>query len=268
MECYSNLTQSQAAGFLFENILRQEVFGVKVDTNNTDIHDIPAGQGKNKNVNENISIKFIKENAPIYCGDIMRFLSYNHANEENTILFAFWKQEGEYKVITRICEINYCKELREHFIGNLPLEVIVEYIDNIKKLPLDIEKSEKLKIFDYKNEKKKIQNKYPSCNIQINPKVSKTNRRVQASIRYDNIPEKYIKYDSKKENSLPNVVRGITLSKDRFYSPPRKRGGLTKSKLKDFCKKKGIKKYSSLKKNDLIDFILSKGYTMENLNAS
>ena len=55
----------------------------------------------------------------------------------------FGSKKENIEVITRICEINYCKELREHLIGNLPLEVIVEYIDNIKKLPDLILKNQK-----------------------------------------------------------------------------------------------------------------------------
>ena len=68
-------SQSQAHGFTFENIVKEVVFGLPKEKNNTDTHDIP--KHKNKfNSKENCSIK-TTTNKTICCGDILRFNGYN-----------------------------------------------------------------------------------------------------------------------------------------------------------------------------------------------
>ena len=90
-------SQSQSAGFKFENEVKEKVFGLNPETNNTDIHDIDH----TRNIfdpNENISIKSTKSNT-ICCSDIMRFFSYDF-EKKNTIIVIKYKQEGIHKITT------------------------------------------------------------------------------------------------------------------------------------------------------------------------
>ena len=46
----------------------------------------------------------------------------------------------------------------------------------------------------------------------------------------------------------------------KILSPQRERNGITKQKLKLFCKEKNIKGYSKYNKDELLKFINDKGY--------
>ena len=97
-------TQSQNHGFIFENSIRKNVFNLPIESNNTDIHDIP--KEKNKfNSNENCSIKTTGSDK-IFCSDILRFFNYDF-NEKNTIIVIAYKQTDTHKIIENIYEIDY-----------------------------------------------------------------------------------------------------------------------------------------------------------------
>lgn len=195
--------QSQKHGFIVENSIRELVFNLPKKVNDTKTHDIP----KEENIfdsNENCSIKTTGSNT-ICCGDILRFYKYNF-DEKNTIIVAVYTQsDDQIKTIVQIYEINYNKECHKKLFGNLPEEAIQEYVDNVKSIPRKTKGQDAINIFDYKNEKKKLENLYPN-KITINPKVDSNQSRVQCSIpNFEETLKEFITY--KSPSDVPNLVR-------------------------------------------------------------
>jgi hypothetical protein len=194
--------QSQKHGFIFENDIREKVFNLPKELNNTHIHDIP----KHKNIfntNENCSIKTTGSHT-ICCGDILRFYNYNFS-EKNTIIVVLYEQTYTHKIIKCIYEINYNETCHKKIFGNLTKHEIEQYIVGVKSIPIHIKGIEAKKIFSYLDVKKKIKKKYNSI-IQINPKVDRSQSRVQCSIpNFETNLKEFITYQSLPDK--PNIIR-------------------------------------------------------------
>lgn len=199
--------QSQSHGFIFENIIKTEVFNLPDEKNNIEIHDIPCCKNKFNN-NENISIKTTKSNT-VYCGDILRFFNYDFSNI-NTIIIIKYKQDENTKEIENIYEINYNKECHKLLFGNLTLDIIKNYNNYIKSIPNgNVSKEIKKK---YIQDKKLIQQEFET-KIIIHPKVdSKKQRRVQCSIpNFLETLKKFIIYKTDCLNK--NIIRNVSITK-------------------------------------------------------
>ena len=212
---------SQLHGFIIENDIKENVFGLEYEKNNTDRHDIPKEKNK-YDKNENCSIKTTGSNT-IDCADIFSIYSYEF-NEKNTIIVYKYKQiDANYKKLENIYEINYNKECHKKLFGDLPIDVLKEYVEFVKSIPKNINKDELNKYRrDYKKKKKDIQEKY-KLQINISPKVdTKTQRRVQCSIpKFQEILKDYIVYESKIAHpEKPNMLRGKEIVK-QILSPKR-----------------------------------------------
>jgi hypothetical protein len=195
--------QSQKHGFTFENYIRKYIFNLPEKSNDTSIHDI-CKEHNCYNNNENCSIKTTKSNI-IYCSDILRFYNYNF-DEKNTIIVVQYLQIENRKHVKHIYEINYNKECHELLFGNLPLCEIEKYVNNVKSIPKNINGDKAKSIFNYLEEKDKLNEKY-NFKININPKIdSKNQRRVQCSINnFENVLQKFITY--KSTTTEPNILR-------------------------------------------------------------
>lgn len=110
------IKQRQNHGFKFEGMIREKVFGLQANNNDTNIHDIPCNENK-FNKNENISIKTTGSNT-ICCGDILRFYNYDFT-KVNTIIVIAYKQVENYKIIQNIYEIDYNKDCHNLLFGNI-----------------------------------------------------------------------------------------------------------------------------------------------------
>ena len=200
-KCKCHMGQSQKHGFTFENEVRK-IFGLKPESNDRNVHDIPCSLNK-FNPNENISIKTVGSST-IYCGDILRFFSYDF-NKKNTIIVIKYAQIGNQKIVECIYEIDYTRDMHQILFGDCSLEVIQEYVNTIKSIPNGRVPDEIKK--NYKIYKKNIETTN-KMKIQINPKVdSKGQRRVQCSIpNFDSLLKDYIVYKSNSDS--PNKVRG------------------------------------------------------------
>ncbi len=245
---------SQSHGFDWENEIRKDIFNLPQEANNTDKYDVP----KEKNIldiNENVSLKTSGSEC-ICTSDILRFYKYDFESK-NTLILIKYSQDGDNKTIQTIYEINYSKELHTYLFGDLSEQEIINYVSNVKKIPPSIKGDEAKQIFDYLVEQKKIYQKHPTLKLKINPKVDSSQSRVQCSIDIKDIPEQFITYNSIRDTSKPNFIRGKEI-KLSIYSPPRKRGGITVAKLKDICKQNKIKGYTKLNKQGLIDILTNK----------
>lgn len=200
------MVQSQSHGFILaENPIRELVFNLPREANNTDIHDIPMEKNK-FDLNENISIKSTSGSS-IDCGDILRFFDYD-MKKKNTIICVKYKQIENKKVIKKIYEINYNEEMHKFLFGTITKEELTAYINFVKSI--EYGKCNKETRDKYIDEKKKLQ-KYHNMQINISPKVdSKSQRRVQCSIpNFNSSLKKYITYSS--SDDIPNLVRGIQI---------------------------------------------------------
>lgn len=197
---------SQKHGFFWENSIRNLVFGLTEEVNNTDIHDVPFTKNK-FNPNENISIK-VTGGASIDCADIMRFFSYNHDDYLHTIVCVKYKQQGSLKVVNNIYEFNYSKEMRDYLFGSVTLQELENYVKLVKSIPKG--KVSKDLRDKYVFDKKRLQ-KENNMKIKISPKVdSKSQRRVQCSIpKFEQTLAQFIVYQS-PENS-PSLLRGVKI---------------------------------------------------------
>ena len=194
------IKQRQNHGFKFEGMIREKVFGLQANNNDTNIHDIPCNENK-FNKNENISIKTTGSNT-ICCGDILRFYNYDFT-KVNTIIVIAYKQVENYKIIQNIYEIDYNKDCHNLLFGNISKEDIENYVKGVKSIPSNVKGNEAKKRFDYLNEKKKLSN---NNLIQINPKVDSKQSRVQCSIpKFKTTLKKFITYISSSE--YPNLIR-------------------------------------------------------------
>ena len=212
------MPQSQLHGFIIENDIREKVFGLSPEPNNTDTHDIPKSLNKFSD-NENISIKTVGGNC-ICCGDIERFFSYDFS-DTNTIVVIKYQQLEETKKIVDIFEIRYDEECHNFIWGTIKLDTIKKYVSLVKSIPHGT--PDKYYKKTYKNLKKYMEENF-NMNISINPKIdSGRQRRVQCSIgNFENKLENFITYQSTKYTGKPNIYRGQEII-ELFESPKRVR---------------------------------------------
>ena len=253
----NKLTQSQSHGFIWELQVKRKVFDIKTSSNNdTNVHDIPSLQNK-FNKNEEVGIKVIGGKI-IYCSDIARFFTYDF-EKQNTIIVIQYNQDGKFKVINKIYEIDYNKKCHDLLFGNLPLKEITNYTNNVKSIPKKTKGDDAKAIFDYLDEKEELDKTY-NFNIQINPKVDSSQSRVQCSIpNFTTLLKEFIVYES--DIHKPNIIRGKEIDRT-IYSPKRQRGGIKKDELQQLCKDNSIKFNYKLKKQQLIDLLNSHNVTI------
>ena len=253
-------SQSQSHGFFWENEIVKKVFNLEERKNDTYIYDIPA-EKNSRNNNENVGIKVVGMNY-ICCGSIQNFINYDF-NKKNTLIIIQYKQKGNLKKIYRIFEIDYNQECQKELFGSATLEDIIDYENKVKSIKHNISSTEAIKIFNYKEEKRKLQ-KNKNMKIIINPKIDRhSQRRVQCTIpNFETTLEKYITYKSPIDE--PNIYKGIEITPE-LLSPPRKRGGASLEDLKKICKDNNIKKYSAKKKSEVME-LLQQNIDTEKLN--
>jgi len=199
--------QSQKHGFSLENDVRSKVFDLPKEKNNTDKYDIPKNKNK-YNKNENCSIKTTGSKT-ICCSDILNFYNYDFTETNTMIVIVYEQQTETHKVIKNIYEINYNADCHKLLFGDLPKEVIEDYVTKVKSIPKKTKGKEAIKIFDYLSEKAKIKKEYPHV-ISINPKVDSSQSRVHCSITNFEITLKdFIIY--KSSSDAPNLVRGCEI---------------------------------------------------------
>ena len=199
--------------------------------------------------NRNKSVKATGKNAPD-CGDATRFLTSNNM-DMNIICY---KQEGDYKKVEKTITIDFDSikkiiksEFNEEDGFDKWMENIKTYIQCVKNAP----KNTQIKDLPCKSSLE-----FPYFGIR--PKTSQN--RVQCELKLNKL------LPLLKENEDYKIEHGAFINgkpyTDKIYSPPRKRNGINKKKLILFCKENGIKGYSKYKKDELIKYIASKGYTI------
>ena len=208
-------SQSQSHGFIYENEIKGRVFNIKPTPNDKEKHDIDKSvKCKNKEENENISIKTatktVANSFNICLASIENFYNYDF-KDKNTIIVVCLKQEEDKKIIENIYEFNYDKNMHKFLFGSITEEEIKSFINYIKKEGKDASRQDRTKKTNeltYRHGMK----------ITINPKVSKTNCRVQCSVALKTLL-KYLKDNNieivNSEDKYKNkyTIRGIPIPK-------------------------------------------------------
>lgn len=238
-EVCDEFTQSQGHGFVWENDIREKVFGLKKNKNDTNVHDISSEE---LGTEENISIKATSCDT-VYCGDIMRYAFGYDFSQNHTMMIVKYKQTGDTKTISCVYEIDYTKEMNTYLFNNIEKEDLAQYIKTIKKEGRN---------FDYKSEARRLE-KDNNLKATIHPKVdSGSQRRVQTSFKITQIERdlpQCVKYKSPFDK--PNLIREkeITLS---IKSGVRARNKTNKEDKKDVKSKNKTIKFS---KKDMISIL-------------
>jgi len=249
--------ESQGHGKPIERGIQTKIFKMDNEMINTyknnDIHDIRSEHNNHiKCKGKNISIKTTGSNT-VCCSKVTRFLKL-----DNTIMIiAQWEQNENQKKIIKTysfdinCLIQELKQIIKPMLFEDYLNKIEEYEDyvNWDNIPKDSENK------DYLEKKKELDNKY----ITVNPKVNRSQRRVQCSINMNVI------------NTLPSFK---SWGGSKFYnytydniieSSPRKRNSITIDKLKKYAKGNNIKGpgkrggWPNMTKKDIISYLEGRG---------
>ena len=216
MDKINEFTQSQGHGLFWDSEIRENIFGLKSCKNDTKKYDIDYYENK-FNENENISIKTSSTNG-FGCCDILRFYNGDF-DKKYTIILLKYRQDGNFKKIKQIIEIDYSEELRNYLFGTVTESILIDYVEFVKSIPPGKVSDEVKK--EYKYLKKKLQKEHNMI-ININPKVdSKNQRRVQCSVlNLDLIIEKFPHFLISKNTGAE--IRGISIS-EKIQSLSRKR---------------------------------------------
>ena len=266
-EVCDEFTQSQGHGFVWENDIREKVFKLKKNKNDTNVHDISSEE---LGTTENISIKATSCDT-VYCGDILRYAFGYDFRENHTMMIVKYKQTENTKTITCVYEIDYTKEMNTYLFNNIKKEDLKEYIKKIRAITKEENK------FDYKKEARRLE-KDNELNAKIHPKVdSGKQRRVQTSFKLSQIEKdlpQCVKY--KSPSDTPNLVRDkeITLS---IKSSVRARNKTKKAEVvvpknitRKFSNKEMIKilQAQNKKDSDYIPYSKLKGNELQNAVVS
>lgn len=263
-EVCDEFTQSQGHGFVWENDIREKVFNLKKNKNDTNVHDISSEE---LGTTENISIKATSCDT-VYCGDIIRYAFGYDFRENHTMMIVKYKQTENTKTITCVYEIDYTKEMNTYLFNNIKKEDLEEYIIRIKQ---------EARNFDYKKEARRLEEDN-ELKAKIHPKVdSGKQRRVQTSFKLSQIEKdlpQCVKY--KSSSDTPNLVRDkeITLS---IKSSVRARNKTKKAEVvvpknitRKFSNKEMIKilQAQNKKDSDYIPYSKLKGEELQNAVVS
>lgn len=201
------MSESQKHGFLFEDVIKKEIFCITEKISYTNHYDIPSELNKLNDFN--ISIKTTC-NKTICCGDYKTYI--NNKDKYLTIAIVY-KQITNLKTIDKIYLIN--NEILIKLLNEKDYSKII-FLDNfIKTIPKNERPNTEI------TDKYKLLSKELSCKyIKFNPKVdSKIQRRLQWSFNIENITKDYNKFVSVIND---NIIFGKQLKTISIISKIRK----------------------------------------------
>ena len=173
---------------------------------NTSIYDIEKKFDKVENLSTNIKTKKNSRKV-IDLADARRAFSNN---EDFRLLVLEYEQKGIYKVPSKLYEFFITKEEWSAFKGNIPLEIIESFHNDLTQFIVG--KHKEARIYA-KARKKEITHTYSSAFI-LNPKIdSKDQRILQISIKLANLLNSIKKQNIILSADNTSMSRGICISK-------------------------------------------------------
>lgn len=192
------MPETQQHGFLWESIIKRNVFGLVGKDKYTAVHDIPRSCNT-LNPNENVSIK-TTGNTTICMGDALRVFEYE-PDVEHTCIAIQYTQQDQQKILTRVYELDLMQ--REILWGSVTKQDIEELDRLVRSMPVNRRDPE----IDKAITQKKREVNAKSGAIRVNPKIdSKTQRRLQCSI-----PMFATYHGLIKSSTMEPIVRGIPI---------------------------------------------------------
>ena len=144
-------------------------------------------------VDRNYSIKTAKGNK-VDCGDILRRM----VEDDYNIVVGLWKQSGDNKIFHTEYTFNIKPEDMVKLWGNMKYEDVKEFDSFIKSIPSGKEAQQTTKA-ERTSRKKTLADK--NALMVIHPKVdSKNQRRVQCSLKIDQMIKSGVEYTKKDIN--------------------------------------------------------------------
>lgn len=188
------MPEVQQHGFMFEKWIKNTFF--EGYQNNYSYKWDIAKEANFNFGNLPISIKTAKWGSSINMGDAIRQYSID---EDFILIVGFWKQENNFKIFVNVTSTIITKGLWKKLWEPLKLEEIEKLDKLIKDYKVDC--------FTVRDSAKNLKKSKPYCEslITLNPKIdSKSQRRLQCSIKFDLFFDKISKKELKKiiENSL------------------------------------------------------------------
>ena len=167
-------TEVQQHGLSFEHWVADSFFGGHRPSGPTDKWDIPAAANKNHG-RIPVNPKATKYGEPVLLGDALR--QYD-INEPFLLIVGFWKQDGRDKKFVQ----SLVARIEPEQWRKLWAPVTRKDLEAMDKLVKDTSRP----IADVRREvlRRKKQPPFSEAVIQLNPKIDKSQRRLQCSISY------------------------------------------------------------------------------------
>jgi hypothetical protein len=200
----------QSHGLLFEKWLRDTFFGGYEPTSHTQKWDIPASANKNHG-RIPVNPKAAKQGTPISLGDALRQFDID---EPFLLIAGFWSQETPtQKAWTNVQTVRVEPETWQK-LWHPVTRADLEKLDAIVKDPsLSLEEARKAA------QAMKARVPFTKAVIQVNPKIDGNQRRMQCSLRFDDLFTHLAPSASPEPQAQPQVF-GVPVPKT-FMSPPR-----------------------------------------------
>ena len=170
----AHATEVQRHGLSFEHWVADSFFGGHRPSGPTDKWDIPAAANKNHG-RIPVNPKATKYGEPVLLGDALR--QYD-INEPFLLIVGFWKQDGRDKKFVQ----SLVARIEPEQWRKLWAPVTRKDLEAMDKLVKDTSRP----IADVRREvlRRKKQPPFSEAVIQLNPKIDKSQRRLQCSISY------------------------------------------------------------------------------------
>lgn len=192
----------QNHGVLFEDSVIRAITGLSKDEYQTKLEnaytasmDVVAGIESDANY----SVKVSKDGKSIGCGDILRFMSHCKTDQFFMVVGAWQQITPEVKRYNCIYEFKIHPDNYKKFWAGITTEVIQPFVEYVKSIP-EGKTAQLANRSLWKQKRQAIYDAYGQGLCAIDAKIdSKTQRRVQCSIKIQELIEsgiEYIKYET------------------------------------------------------------------------
>jgi hypothetical protein len=199
----------QVHGLVFERWVRDTFFGGYQPVSYTQRWDIPADANKDHG-GVPVNPKAVKFGTPVDLGDALRQYAIS---EPFLLVLGFWEQDGDQKRFVNIVAPLLTPEKWKTLWGDVTYADLLKLDTLIKDPARPIEETRKLAL------RAKNAPPFNSAIIQVNPKIDARQRRLQCSIRFDDV-FRHLAPDASAQRQTSPALWGVPFP-GPIESPPR-----------------------------------------------
>lgn len=199
----------QVHGLMFERWVRDTFFDGYKPASYTQRWDIPADANK-KHGGVPVNPKAVKFGTPVDLGDALR---QYEINEPFILVLGFWEQHGDEKRFVNIVAPLITHEKWKQLWGDVAYADLLKLDELVKDQARPIEETRKLAL------KAKNSPPFNSAVIQVNPKIDARQRRLQCSIRFEDV-FRHLAPDAERSRQESPTLWGVPFP-GAIQSPPR-----------------------------------------------